>query len=117
MFRPELFNRFDEVIVFDPLRSEQAKHIAQLLLRGLTQRLKEQSISLEVTDEALQWICRLGFDASSGARQLRHVLQQEIENRIADKILHHELKPGHCVLIDLKEGQLLFEATDSHSTL
>jgi ATP-dependent Clp protease ATP-binding subunit ClpC len=108
-FRPEFVNRLDEIIVFHPLNREHIKRIAQLILKDLENRLMTQEVGLEVKDAALEWLCKQGYDEVYGVRPLRRVIEQQIENPIAWKILREEVKPGHSVVADSKDGALLFD--------
>jgi len=109
MFRPEFLNRLDDIIVFNSLAPEHMKRIAQLMLNDLAERLKERDIGLEVKDAALAWLCERGYDETYGARPLRRVIEQHIENPIAGKILREEIKPGHIIIVDLRDGALALE--------
>jgi ATP-dependent Clp protease ATP-binding subunit ClpC len=107
--RPELVNRFDEVLVFQPLQSQHAAAIVRLMLNDLAQRLKAQKVGLDVRDAALAHLCREGIDATSGARHLRRLIEQLVENEIAGRILRQQVKPHHVVIVDVKDGELTFE--------
>jgi ATP-dependent Clp protease ATP-binding subunit ClpC len=109
-FRPEFVNRLDDIVVFTPLGLENTKRIAGLMLRDLEKRLKAQGVGLKVTETALEWICLHGYDLTDGARPLRRLIEQQIENAIAAKILHEEVRPGHVVLVDVVGGALVFES-------
>jgi ATP-dependent Clp protease ATP-binding subunit ClpC len=109
-FRPELLNRLDEVVIFHPLQPTHVNQIAEVLLGDLKKRLKLQNIYLELSDAATQWLCREGCDPQYGARPLRRLIQQHIENHIAGKLLRGEVQPGHTVFIDAKDGSLVFES-------
>lgn len=99
-FRPEFINRFDSVVVFDPLAMEQVLQIAVLMLQGVRDNLEEKEIGFEITPEALLKIAQLGFNPEFGARPLKRVIQDKIENNIAEKILRNEVKPGDVIKID-----------------
>ncbi len=109
-FRPEFFNRLDDVIVFSPLSAQHITQIARLMVNDLQTRLKAQGIGLEVTDAALEWLCTQGYDEAYGARPLRRLIEQQIENPIAGKILREEVRPGHVVFVDVSDGTLAFES-------
>jgi len=109
-FKPEFINRVDESVVFHPLIAEQIKQIAGIQLTGLTQRLAEQEISLQVTDEALSLIAEAGFDPVFGARPLKRAIQQGIENPLAQKILASNFSKGSTIEVAVSEGQLTFTA-------
>jgi ATP-dependent Clp protease ATP-binding subunit ClpC len=108
-FRPEFFNRLDDVIVFNPLAAHHIQQIARLMLNDLETRLQAQGIGLEVTDAAVEWLCKQGFDEAYGARPLRRVIEQNLENQIAGKLLREEARPGHVIVVDLKVNALAFE--------
>jgi ATP-dependent Clp protease ATP-binding subunit ClpB len=109
-FRPEFLNRVDEIIVFQPLSEEQLTEIVGLLLAGVERRLTEARISLEVTDAARTFIAREGYDPTYGARPLRRAIQRLVENPLARRILAGEFSAGQTVRIDLRDGELVFEA-------
>ncbi len=99
IFSPEFLNRFDAVIAFKPLTLQEMTQIAQLRIRELAERLRTQNIELVVEGEALGKIARLGFDPVFGARPLKRVIQNKIENEIAKKLLAREIKEGDRVVI------------------
>jgi ATP-dependent Clp protease ATP-binding subunit ClpC len=107
-FRPELLNRLDEVVIFHPLQPAHVGQIARIMLDDLRKRLRLQNINLEFSDAAMQWLCKEGYDQQYGARPLRRLIEQQIENHIAGKLLRDEVQPGHTLFIDLKDGALTF---------
>lgn len=106
-FRPEFINRIDETVVFHPLLLEQIKAIASLQLDSLTTRMKQQGYELRITDEALGAIAANGFDPVYGARPLKRAIQEEIENRLAQKLLAGELKETEAVVVDYMDKQFV----------
>jgi ATP-dependent Clp protease ATP-binding subunit ClpA len=114
-FRPEFLNRVDEIIVFRPLGEQQLAQIVGLLLAGVQRRLAEARISLEVTDAARTYIAREGYDPTYGARPLRRAIQRLVENPLARRILAGEFHAGQTVRIDLRDGELVFEAVEPSS--
>ena len=108
-FRPEFLNRIDEIVVFRPLTLDQIKAIVDLMIGKLNERLKDQRLSVELTDAARDWLADRGYEPSLGARPLRRLIQREIENRLSEMILRDELAEGDKVLVDVKEGQLALE--------
>ena len=80
------------------------------MLSDLGKRLAAQSIGLEVTDVALDWLCKEGYDNTYGVRPLRRVIEQQIENPVAGKILRGKVKAGQIVAVDVKDGALTFES-------
>lgn len=98
-FRPEFLNRFDAIVVYKPLAMEQVLQIAVLMLQQVRNYLKEKEIGFEISPEALVKITKLGFNPEFGARPLRRVIQERIENKLAQKILEGEIKEGDVVKI------------------
>ncbi len=107
IFRPELINRFDGVIIFKPLTKENLLAIAELLLQKLKKNLKEKEISFVITPELKQKIVELGYDPVFGARQMRRVIQDKIENVLAEAILGEEIKRGESVTVEPKNFRLV----------
>jgi ATP-dependent Clp protease ATP-binding subunit ClpB len=107
-FRPEFLNRLDDIIVFHRLSREQIESIVKLQLDILNQRLKEKNIQLEFTDAALATLTEQGFDPQFGARPLKRVIQKEIENALAVKLLEGAITPGHSITIDADNAGLRF---------
>ncbi len=101
-FRPEFLNRFDGIVLFEPLTQEAIKKITGLLLKRIGKDLEKKGIKLEITDGAVDYFSRLGFDPDFGARPLRRVLQEKVENQLADLLLSGKL-PRHSV-VRLEEG-------------
>ena len=99
-FKPEFLNRLDEVVVFDPLSTEELGHIVELQVRELGARLAERRITLDVTAAAREWLALTGYDPSYGARPLRRLVQKEIGDRLAKALLAGEVRDGDTVLVD-----------------
>ncbi|SES25397.1 ATP-dependent Clp protease ATP-binding subunit ClpB [Pedococcus cremeus] len=99
-FKPEFLNRLDEVVVFDPLTTEELAHIVDLQVRQLGTRLADRRITLDVTDAAREWLALTGYDPSYGARPLRRLVQKEIGDRLAKALLAGEVRDGDTVLVD-----------------
>jgi len=107
-FRPEFLNRVDEIIVFHALGEEELKHIVEIQLGRLRQRLADRKIELELTDAARTHLVRAGYDPSYGARPLKRAIQREIETPLARKLLARDIRDGQKVLVDSKNGVLTF---------
>lgn len=106
-FRPEFLNRIDEIIMFRPLTREQLSQIVDIQLRQVRQRLKQRNITLQVTLRAKEWLAERGYDPVYGARPLKRVIQRELLDRLANKILRGEVRDGDTVIVDVDEqGQL-----------
>lgn len=100
-FRPEFLNRLDEVIVFQPLDRTQIGKIIDIQLKRLRERLSERKISLTLTEQALQQLANEGYDPVYGARPLKRVIQQHLQNPLALKLLQGEIKDGQTVTVDV----------------
>ncbi len=108
-FRPEFLNRIDEVVEFHPLSREQIGEIVELQLRRLRERLADRGLSLELTDEAKELVAEAGWDPTYGARPLKRALQRLVENPLAMRLLEGDFAEGDTVLIDARDGELVFE--------
>jgi ATP-dependent Clp protease ATP-binding subunit ClpC len=108
---PELVNRMDAVIVFSSLTEEQVRQVIKLQIKGLGKRLKDQNISIEVTDDALALMAKRGYDPKMGARPAKRMIQNEIESPLSDMILGESLKPGGTAKIVVEGGNLKILAT------
>jgi ATP-dependent Clp protease ATP-binding subunit ClpC len=103
-FRPEFLNRIDSMLVFKSLAREQMNQIVDLMLMSVSIELVQRGINLEVTDQAKSWIVEKGFDPQFGARPLRRVIQDHVEDTLSDVILSAELNPGDTAVVDLEES-------------
>jgi ATP-dependent Clp protease ATP-binding subunit ClpC len=102
-FRPELINRFDEVIVFEPLQLKHMKKIVELQLKTLAKLLEEQNIGLTITDPAKEQIVIAGFDPVYGARPLRRAIQKLLENPISEMIIGKKAQDGDIIVVDFQQ--------------
>jgi len=107
-FRPEFLNRIDEIIVFHPLTEENIKDIVSLMLDTLAKRLKQNGITIEITDEAKNLLAKKGYDPVYGARPLRRAIQSMVEDKLAEEMLEGRVSKGDTVLIEVKNGDLSF---------
>jgi ATP-dependent Clp protease ATP-binding subunit ClpC len=103
VFRPELLNRIDEVIVFHKLTREEITTIVELMMRRLREQMGEHEAAIELTDDAKELLVEKGYDPAMGARPLRRAIQRYIEDPLADFVLGRTLKPGSTILVDRKE--------------
>ena len=109
IFKPEFLNRIDEIIVFHQLTKEHMKGIADIMLRGIEKRSKEQlGITLTVNEAAKDLLIDKGYDDKYGARPLRRTIQSLLEDKMAEEILDGKLKKGVNVEVDCEEGKLTF---------
>jgi ATP-dependent Clp protease ATP-binding subunit ClpB len=103
-FRPELLNRIDEVVVFDPLGREELAQIVDLQLERVRARLAGRELGLEVSAEARHALATAGFDPAYGARPLKRTIQRMLENPLAERLLEGEYLPGDVVQVDVDEA-------------
>ena len=114
IFRPEFLNRIDETIVFAVLTKEEVKKIAKLFIDELKVRLlNEHQITLKITSSAMDLLADKGYDENYGARPLRRVIQNEIEDVLADKILEGTLSNGQTMTIGKKDKKLTFSVKET----
>jgi ATP-dependent Clp protease ATP-binding subunit ClpC len=99
-FRPELLNRFDEIVLFRPLNAPELAQVVRLMLAGVNQTLATQNITVTLTDAAVEKIVAVGNDPRLGARPMRRALQRAVENTVANKILSGEIGPGSNITLD-----------------
>jgi ATP-dependent Clp protease ATP-binding subunit ClpC len=104
MFRPELLNRIDEIIVFQKLTKDEIKQIVDLLMKRLREQMKVHEVSIELTEKAKDFMVDKGYDPTMGARPLRRAIQRYIEDPLADFVLARNIEPGSTVLVDWIEG-------------
>ena len=104
-FKPEFLNRIDEIIVFDRLTEENIKDIARLMLKSLEQRLIENDIEVDFTDEAVSKIAKNGFDAAYGARPLRRAIQNEIEDMLSEEIIEGKISAGDKIRVTVEDDK------------
>jgi ATP-dependent Clp protease ATP-binding subunit ClpB len=103
-FRPEFLNRLDEIIIFDPLRKEDIAQIIEIQLTLLRQRLQARGLSLTLSQQALNHLIEEGYDPVFGARPLKRVIQQRLENQLAKLILQGEFAEGATIFVDYANG-------------
>jgi ATP-dependent Clp protease ATP-binding subunit ClpB len=107
-FRPEFVNRIDDIVVFHPLGKGQIRAITDIQLESLRLRLADIDLKIEVSIPALDVIGEAGFDPVYGARPLKRVIQQRLENPLAQRILKGEFHPGSTIHVELEDGELNF---------
>lgn len=114
-FRPEFLNRIDEIIVFHALERKHLNEIVTLLSDQLIKRLKEQDISIELTDAAKEKISQEGYDPEYGARPLRRAIQKHIEDRLSEELLKGTLLTGQLAIIDVDNGEFIVRMAEQTS--
>ena len=106
-FRPEFLNRIDGVVVFHALTKEHIRKIVDLMLNTVAKQLAEKGIKLEVTDAAKDLLGEKGYDEVFGARPLRRVIQNMLEDKLSEDLLRGKFREGDTVVIDVKEGEIV----------
>ena len=109
-FRPELLNRLDEIVVFQPLTRDQLREIVGLRVADVNRRLAERGIELEFTPAALNLLAEQGYDPSYGARPLRRAIQRTLLDALSDRILRGDIPDGAPVTVDAVDSRLRFQA-------
>lgn len=108
LFRPEFLNRIDETVLFKPLQLNEIRQIVTLQIQELKQRLQNQNIILELTDEATSFIAEQGFDPVFGARPLKRFIQRELETPLARRIIAGEITAGKVLKVAVKNKEITF---------
>lgn len=116
-FRPELINRFDEVIVFEPLRFEHMMQIVKLQLKGLGKLLEDQNIGFSYSDDVLKEIVNAGFDPIYGARPLKRAIQKLLENPISALIIENKVKVGSTIHVEIDGENFVFNVEQTEMTV
>ena len=113
-FRPEFLNRIDELVIFQPLSRQQLRAIAEIQMGSLRARLRERDLDIVLSDAAVNLLAETGFDPVYGARPLKRVIQREIENPLAQRLLRGEFAPGQVIHVDAQGGQFVFGPSTLH---
>ena len=109
LFKPEFINRIDEIIVFHPLNKGHMKDIVTIMLKDIMKRTKEQmDITLNVSEEAKEFLINKGYDEKYGARPLRRTIQNCLEDKLAEEILDSLVKEGDEVTVESAGEELKF---------
>ena len=109
-FRPEFLNRIDDIIVFHRLNEQDTRAISRLMLDAISRRLLERGIELSYTPKVADELAQKGFDREYGARPLRRLIQQTVEDRLSEDILEGKVKLSDKVEMYLKGGEIAFRA-------
>ncbi len=111
-FLPEFLNRIDDTIIFGPLGRSQIRSIAELQIERLRRQLAENEWGLDVRSAALDALAEQGYDPSYGARPLKRVIQQQLQNPLATELLKGQFPPRSTISIDYRDGEFTFECVD-----
>jgi ATP-dependent Clp protease ATP-binding subunit ClpC len=106
-FRPEFLNRLDGVVVFHSLSPDQLRQIVEIMLNGVQKELSEKNIKLNVTAAAKDFLAKKGYDEVFGARPLRRVIQEMVEDKLSDGILRGEFQPGDIIVVDVEDDHIV----------
>ncbi len=106
-FRPEFLNRIDGVVVFHALTKEHIRQIVDLMLALVSKQLAEKGIKLEVTDAAKDFLGEKGYDEAFGARPLRRVIQNMVEDKLSDSLLRGTFRTGDTAVVDLEGEEIV----------
>lgn len=107
--RPEFLNRIDEIVMFQPLSRTDVLKIVRIQFGLLQKQLKASSITIEASEEALEWLALEGYDPQFGARPVKRVMQRDLLNHLSKELLSGKIGPESSILLDLKNGELTFE--------
>ena len=110
--RPEFLNRIDEVIMFTPLQKSEIIDIVRLQVNALQKMLAANSITVEVTDRAMEWIAEEGYDPQFGARPVKRVIQRNLLNDLSKQILAEKVIKDARIVVDVQDGHIVFSNKD-----
>jgi ATP-dependent Clp protease ATP-binding subunit ClpB len=116
-FRPEFLNRIDEVVIFKALSREEIGQIVEIQLNRVSARLADRQITVQVTPGAREWLAARGYDPVFGARPLKRLIQKEVLDPLAIKVLNGELHEGETVTVDAQDGRLTFRSSMTEAPL
>jgi ATP-dependent Clp protease ATP-binding subunit ClpA len=108
MFSPEFRNRLNSIIMFGPLDQKIVKQVAARFIADLNTLLKAKKVAITVTDEALAWIAKNGYDPAYGARPIKRLIEDKVKQPMADELIHGKLQKGGQVTIGVKDDKLDF---------
>ena len=117
-FSPEFLNRIDDVIIFNSLTKENIFSIIDIVMQGVYKRLSNMGYSLQITDEAKDFIAEKGYDVNFGARPLHRAIQKHLEDPLAEEILNMNIKSGDTLLavLDKENGKIKYEIKRNEET-
>lgn len=106
--RPEFLNRIDDIVMFTPLSKDNIKKIVELQVNDLKKMLMKQGITIDATDDAIDYIAKIGFDPQYGARPVKRTIQKEVLNTLSKELLAEHIKTDSIILLDQFDGELVF---------
>lgn len=116
MFTPEFRNRLDAIVPFKPLKQETVVRVVDKFIAQLEAQLTERNVTIQLTDDARQWLAHRGYDPAMGARPLARVIQDKVKKPLAEELLFGKLVNGGIVKIDEKKGELVFTYSEEKSS-
>jgi ATP-dependent Clp protease ATP-binding subunit ClpB len=108
-FRPEFLNRIDEIVIFHSLTREHLQEIVEIQIRNLKRLLSERQLEIELTDAAKELLAEQGYDPAFGARPLKRVIQRQVQDPLALRLLQGDFQDGDRVQVDAVDGRLIFD--------
>lgn len=111
-FKPEFLNRVDVVVIFESLKEEEIRQIATLLIAGLNKKLKSQKIQVGFNEKAIKGLVKEGYSPVYGARPLKRVIEQKVEDKLAEALLSGEIQQNSKIEVDYKDGEFSFKTLD-----
>jgi len=114
-FRPEFLNRIDDLIIFQHLTEKEIAEIVKIQLKEVIERLNKKDIAFKITDEALTYLAKAGFDPVYGARPLKRLIQNEILDELSMQVIEGKLTKGHQVSVDYANGKIVFKVKSLHA--
>ena len=114
-FRPEFLNRIDEIILFSPLSKANMREIVALQMQDIQSRLSDHGLKVELTEDAINWLSKEGYDSAFGARPLKRALQKHVESPLSVSLLSGEFSRGDTVLVDIDDDEVVFKKKASVS--
>lgn len=115
VFTPEFRNRLDSIVPFAPLSQDTVARIVDKFIIQLEAQLSDRNVSIQLTDEARDYLAKKGYDPMMGARPLSRVIQEKVKRPLAEELLFGRLTGGGFVLVELKDGELTFSLEDDKS--
>lgn len=108
-FRPEFINRIDEILIFKKLGKEEIKKIVDIQIERIKDRLRDKKIKIDIDDSAREYLAKIGYDETFGARPLKRAIQREILDKLSLHIISGKIKEGDNVRITYKDGEIIFQ--------
>lgn len=108
-FRPELLNRIDATVVFHSLQREHINGIVELELTNVRKQLQEKGITLDISESAKDWLAEKGYDEAFGARPLRRLIQDTVEDKLSEALLENRFSTGDTVIVDVADGEIVLK--------